>query len=88
MDKMDEALDSFIAALKGTDIYHEYRRTLEEVKKDPSLKLRVDDFRKRNYNLQKSEEIDLAEYEKLRSEMVTFRSEEPAADAFFVKFLH
>ncbi len=83
MDRMDEALDSFIASLKETDIYLEYRKALEEVKKDPSLKLRVDDYRKRNYNLQKSEEIDLAEYEKLRSEMVNFRAEEPAADAFF-----
>ncbi len=83
MDIMDEALDSFITALKSTDIYTEYRKTLEEVKKDPGLKLRVDDFRKRNYNLQKSEEIDLVEYEKLRSEMVSFRASEPLADAFF-----
>ena len=82
-EKMDEALDRFIDVLKGTDIYTEYRHALEEVKKDPALKLRVDDFRKRNYNLQKSDEIDLTEYEKLRSDMVAFRAAEPVADAFF-----
>ena len=81
MDKMDEALDSFIAALKGTDIYHEYRRTLEEVKKDPSLKLRVDDFRKRNHEMQMSEDLDFAKLSAFQEEFKTL-SENPLVDSF------
>ena len=83
MENNNEALDAYIAAIKSSDIYKEYRSALEELKKDPALKRRVDDFRKRNYNFQQSEEVDLAEYDQFRSEVVGFRAAEPRADAFF-----
>lgn len=82
MDNMDDALNSFIIALKDSEVYREYLSALEEVKKVPGLKLRVDDLRKRNYNLQQSDDMDLTEYEELRQEMVNFRAKEPVADAF------
>ena len=83
MENNNEALDAYIAAIKSSDIYKEYRSALEELKKDPALKRRVDDFRKRNYNFQQSEDIDLAEYDRFRTEIVGFRASEPRADAFF-----
>ena len=83
MENTNEALNAYIAAIKSSDIYREYRSALEELKKDPDLKRRVDDFRKRNYNFQQSEEVDLAEYDQFRSEVVGFRAAEPRADAFF-----
>ena len=46
MDTYEEAMQNFIASIRETDIYAEYREALEELKKDPDLKRRVDDFRK------------------------------------------
>ncbi|MBP5472217.1 MAG: YlbF family regulator, partial [Lachnospiraceae bacterium] len=82
MDTYDEAMQNFIASIRETDIYQEDREALEELKKDPDLKRRVDDFRKRNYNFQQSEDMDLAEYDRFRTEVVGFRATEPRADAF------
>jgi len=79
---MDEALDNFIAAIKDSDVYAEYRKALEDLKADPDLKRRVDDFRKRNYNFQQSDEIDLNEYDQFRSEFVGFRASDQRVDAF------
>ena len=79
---LDEAIDNFIGFLKDTDIYKEYRSTLEELNKDPELKRRVDDFRQRNYNFQQSDDIDLNEYDQFRSEMVGFRASDQRVDTF------
>ena len=75
-------MQNFIASIRETDIYLEYREALEELKKDPDLKRRVDDFRKRNYNFQQSEDIDLNEYDQFRSEMVGFRASDQRVDTF------
>ena len=82
MENVDEALNNFIDAVKESDIFKEYRTALEELKKDPELKRRVDDFRQRNYNFQQSDEIDLNEYDQFRSEMVGFRASDQRVDAF------
>ena len=82
MEYIEAALQTYIAALKGSEVYQEYRRALDELKKDPDLKRRVDDFRKRNYNFQQSEDIDLNEYDQFRSEMVGFRASDQRVDAF------
>ena len=82
MDTYDEAMQNFISSIRETDIYREYRSALEELKKDPDLKRRVDDFRKRNYNFQQSEDMDLAEYDRFRTEIVGFRASDPRVDAF------
>ena len=76
-------MHNFIASIRETDIYLEYREALEELKKDPDLKRRVDDFRQRNYNFQQSDDIDLSEYDSFRTEMLGFRAQNPVADQFF-----
>ena len=83
MDTYEEAMQNFIASIRETDIYAEYREALEELKKDPELKRRIDDFRKRNYNFQQSDDIDLGEYDSFRTEMLGFRAQNPVADQFF-----
>ncbi|MBP5553615.1 MAG: YlbF family regulator [Lachnospiraceae bacterium] len=83
MEYIEAALQTYIAALKGSEVYQEYRRALDELKKDPDLKRRVDDFRKRNYNFQQSEDIELGEYDSFRTEMLDFRAKNPVADQFF-----
>ena len=82
MEYIEAALQTYIAALKGSEVYQEYRRALDELKKNPDLKRRVDDFRQRNYNFQQSEDIDLNEYDQFRSELVGFRASDQRVDTF------
>lgn len=83
MEYIEAALQTYIAALKGSEVYQDYRHALDELKKDPELKRRVDDFRTRNYNFQQSDDIDLGEYDSFRTEMLGFRAQNPTADQFF-----
>ena len=82
MVNMDEALDNFIAAIKDSDVYAEYRKALEDLKADPDLKRRVDDFRQRNYNFQQSDDINLEEYDRFRTEIMEFRAADQRVDVF------
>ncbi len=45
-------LDEFVEKLKNTEVYREYEIQRDKLKENPELKQRVDDFRRRNYELQ------------------------------------
>lgn len=52
MLEIHEQLDEFIVELKHTKVYLEYQQQLKKICADPELKQRVDDFRRRNYEIQ------------------------------------
>ena len=52
MLELHEELDDFIAKLKKTQVYLEYEEQLRKLSEQPELKQRVDDFRRRNYEIQ------------------------------------
>ncbi len=81
MSSVDEAMSNLIREVKETEIYREYRRTLEEVMKVPGLKAQVDDYRKRNFETQMSEQFDFAKMEAFYQEFKHFR-EQPVVDDF------
>ena len=54
MTNLDEAVDQLLAAIKETDEYQEYCIQKENVSRFPELKQQVDDFRRRNFELQNS----------------------------------
>ncbi len=56
MNEIDKELDQLIGAVLRSDVYREYLLQKENVKSQPGLKERVDDFRRRNYELQMSME--------------------------------
>lgn len=52
MLELHEQLDEFIVKLKHTKVYLEYEEQLRRLCEQPELKQRVDDFRRRNYEIQ------------------------------------
>ncbi|MBQ8198457.1 MAG: YlbF family regulator [Lachnospiraceae bacterium] len=52
MLELQGELDEFIVKLKDTKVYREYEIQKNKIKELPELKQRVDDFRRRNYELQ------------------------------------
>ncbi|HIU76801.1 MAG TPA: YlbF family regulator [Candidatus Pelethocola excrementipullorum] len=66
--------EALINAMMSSDEYQTYLKYEEELKQKPELRQRIDEFRSRNYRLQKQEGVDLydavdnleREYEHLR----------------------
>ena len=54
MTNLDEAVEHLLTVIKETDEYQEYCIQREKVSKFPELKAQVDDFRRRNFQLQNS----------------------------------
>ena len=52
MLELHEELDEFIVKLKHTKVYREYEECKDRLCEQPELKLRVDDFRRKNYEIQ------------------------------------
>ncbi|MBR1862455.1 MAG: YlbF family regulator [Lachnospiraceae bacterium] len=76
-----EALDGLIKAIKEDEVYKEYHAQLDLLRQNPELKRQVDDFRKRNYEMQDSEDFDFARLNAFQDEYKTFR-ENPLVDSF------
>lgn len=81
MNEVDAAMNKLIDEIKASDKYVEYRRQLDLLNANPELKLQVDDYRKRNYEMQMSENLDFATLTKFQDEFKTFR-ENPLVDNF------
>ena len=52
MLELHDELGEFIVKLKQTEVYREYEEQRNRLAEQPELKQRVDDFRRRNYELQ------------------------------------
>lgn len=73
MSNIDNNVDRLISTIKESAVYKEYQKQLSEVKKNPELKEKIDEFRKRNFELQNSEDIALDKMEELEKEYADFR---------------
>ena len=47
MKNIETELNSFIEIVKSTEVYADYKKTLEKLKENPELFAKVDDYRKR-----------------------------------------
>ena len=59
MDIITERLHALTDAMRNTVDYQSYRKLEAELDKDKELKKRVDEFRLRNFGLQKKDDVDL-----------------------------
>lgn len=59
MDIVTERLNALTDAMRNTIDYQSYLKLEAELDKDKDLKKRVDEFRIRNFSLQKEENVDL-----------------------------
>lgn len=73
MSRLENATDEFISAVLATEQYQTYLAELNKVKQYPELKAQIDDFRRRNFELQSSADNDFNKLEKFEKEYETFR---------------
>ncbi len=78
---VEQSLDNLIDTIKNDDVYLEYKKQLDLLRQDPELKRQVDDFRKRNYDMQMDGDLDFAKLESFREEYREFRTN-PLVDSF------
>ncbi len=86
MSEVEQGLETFLHVILASDVYKEYKEALLEVKKQPTLKAQIDDYRKRNYDLQMSQDMDFAKLEAFRVEYLNFRKD-PLVDRFLASEL-
>jgi cell fate (sporulation/competence/biofilm development) regulator YlbF (YheA/YmcA/DUF963 family) len=80
MTNLEAATENYIAAILETDTYRTYREELEKVKQQPDLKEQIDDFRKINYVLQNSHDIDFGKLDQFEKEYENFRDNPLVSD--------
>lgn len=56
--KWEQALDDLIVSIRTTQEYQDYQTAKGEIKKRPDLKNRLDEFRRKNFEVQNSDEKD------------------------------
>ena len=78
---VEQSLDNLIDTIKNDDVYLEYKKQLDLLRQDPELKRQVDDFRKRNYDMQMGGDLDFAKLESFREDYREFRTN-PLVDSF------
>lgn len=78
-----DATEKYAERIRCTDVYRTYQEQLSLIRQNPEKYQRVNEFRRKNYELQQSEGRDIDErIEALAEEMEKFR-EDPVVDDFF-----
>lgn len=77
---LDSAVNSLITAILGCEEYLAYRTELDKVLQNSELKLKIDDYRRRNYELQTSADIDFDKLDRFEKEYENFRSDPLVSD--------
>jgi cell fate (sporulation/competence/biofilm development) regulator YmcA (YheA/YmcA/DUF963 family) len=77
MDSIDVRLDALIDAVLSSEEYRQYRALQEQISLEPEKEKAINNFRRRNYLLQRNKDnIDLFdEIDKLEQEFREFRKE-------------
>lgn len=73
ISRLDIATEALINAVLATEEYKAYTMELDKVKEFPELKEQIDDFRKRNFQLQSSTDNDFNKLEQFEKEYAAFR---------------
>lgn len=79
-DSLDNAVNALISAVLECEEYLDYRAELDKVLQQPDLKARIDEYRKRNYELQSSMDIDFDKLDRFEKEYENFRSNPLVSD--------
>ena len=81
MNELDSAVSAYITAIKSTETYRNYAAERDKVRQYPELKAQIDDFRKRNYELQSNRDTDFHKIDQFEKDYEDFR-ENPLVDDF------
>lgn len=80
MKKMEEAVLAYIDAIKSSEEYMDYTREKNKVKQFPELKAQIDEYRRRNYEMQNSDDTAYENIEAFEKEYEKLWEEPLAAD--------
>lgn len=58
MEEINRATQELVAAIKGSEIYKQYLNEKEKLQDFPRLKDGIDEYRKKNFELQNSQDVD------------------------------
>ena len=72
MRNVEVAADHYIDAIKASEEYLDYIREKDRVKQFPELKQQIDEFRRRNYEIQCSETAAFETIEQFEKEYADF----------------
>lgn len=56
MDEIEKSVEILLQAVRGSEVYMDYKKQEEKIKANPELMERVNQFRANNYRLQKEAE--------------------------------
>lgn len=79
-DNLENAVNTLTTAILESEEYLAYRAELDKVLQVPGLKAQIDEFRKRNYELQSSADIDFDKLDRFEKEYEDFRSDPLVSD--------
>lgn len=79
----DKKTDAYIEAIKSTESYQNFKIQNEKIKKYPDLKAEIDEYRRKNFELQNTVDSDelFDKMEEFQLEYATFR-EDPIVSEF------
>lgn len=80
VNNLDDAVNLLLEAILQCEEYLAYRAELDKVLQFPELKAQIDEFRKRNYELQSSADIDFDKLDRFEREYEDFRSDPLVSD--------
>lgn len=80
VDKLESAVDTLITTILECEEYLAYRAELDKVLQIPDLKAQIDEYRKRNYELQSRPDIDFDKLDRFEKEYENFRSNPAVSD--------
>lgn len=72
MSNVSDAAEQLIIAVKESAVYKEYKRRLAEVNQYPDLKRKIDEYRRRNFELQNSADCAFEKLEQFEKEYEGF----------------
>lgn len=74
MDEINAALNGLVLAVKNSDEYIRYQKAKEELHKEPELEQSVHEFRRKNFQIQNSGNVNLFdEVDRLEKENTELR---------------
>ncbi|MBO4291664.1 MAG: YlbF family regulator [Lachnospiraceae bacterium] len=80
MDQVDVAVEALSKAILESPVYLEYREQLEKVKQFPELKKKIDEYRKKNFELQQRPDYAFDKMEQFEKEYRGFRENPLVSD--------
>ena len=80
MNKIDVSLKQLLNAVKDSNEYKEYEIQLERVRQYPELKQQIDEFRKKNFELQNSPDYKFEKLEEFAKQYAAFREDPLVSD--------